>query len=176
MIRLFLVFFKVGIFGYGGGLAMLPLIFQSVQDFGFMTAHEISDLVALSQVTPGAIAVNAATFVGIHYAGIPGALLATLGVILPAFVIMQLAMNIMDKYWGSLAVQGSLVGMQAVVIGLIAAAIVFVAETTFTFQLKTDNMILACITVLTVVLVGKVRVSPIWIAIIMGTAGAFLLH
>ena len=73
-------------------------------------------------------------------------------------------------------VQGSLVGMQAVVIGLIAAAIVFVVETTFTFQLKTDNMILACITVLTVVLVGKVRVSPIWIAIIMGTAGAFLLH
>ena len=82
MIRLFLVFFKVGIFGYGGGLAMLPLIFQSVQDFGFMTAHEFSDLVALSQVTSGAIAVNAATFVGIHYAGIPGALLATLGVIL----------------------------------------------------------------------------------------------
>ena len=58
---IFTMFFRIGLFSFGGGLAMLPLIFQSVQDFGIMTAQEFSDLVALSQVTPGPVAVNAAT-------------------------------------------------------------------------------------------------------------------
>lgn len=63
-VTLFVMFFRIGLFSFGGGLAMLPLIFQSVKDFGMMTASEFSDLVALSQVTPGPIAVNAATYVG----------------------------------------------------------------------------------------------------------------
>ena len=75
---LFSMFFRIGIFSFGGGLAMLPLIFQSVQDFGIMTSAEFSDLVALSQVTPGPIAVNAATFVGLNYDGLAGAAAATL--------------------------------------------------------------------------------------------------
>ena len=61
-VYLFTMFFRIGLFGFGGGLAMLPLIFQSVQSFGIMTAEEFSNLVALSQVTPGPMAVNAATF------------------------------------------------------------------------------------------------------------------
>ena len=69
---LFSVFFRIGVFNFGGGLAMLPLIFQSVQDFGIMTSQEFSDLVAISQITPGPIAVNAATFVGFSYAGNAG--------------------------------------------------------------------------------------------------------
>ena len=80
---LFTMFFRIGLFSFGGGLAMLPLIFQSVQDFGIMTSQEFSDLVALSQVTPGPVAVNAATYVGFNYSGLPGALTATLGVCLP---------------------------------------------------------------------------------------------
>ena len=71
-VTLFVMFFRIGLFSFGGGLAMLPLIFQSVKDFGMMTASEFSDLVALSQVTPGPIAVNAATYVGFNGAGIPG--------------------------------------------------------------------------------------------------------
>ena len=85
-VTLFVMFFRIGLFSFGGGLAMLPLIFQSVKDFGMMTASEFSDLVALSQVTPGPIAVNAATYVGFNGAGIPGALAATLGVALPSFI------------------------------------------------------------------------------------------
>ena len=72
-IRLFIMFFRIGFFGFGGGLAMLPLIFQSVQDFGVMTHEEFSNLVALSQITPGPMAVNAATYVGFNSAGIIGA-------------------------------------------------------------------------------------------------------
>lgn len=176
MIRLFYMFFRVGLFSYGGGLAMLPLIFQSVQDFGFMSAHAFSNLVALSQVTPGAIAVNAATFVGINYAGIPGALSATLGVALPSFIIMQVVIRWVDKYRDVLAVRGAMYGMRAVVIGLIAAAVVFVAQTTFTFAFKTDNIILLVIAAATVFSVQKFRCSPIWITIAAGVAGAFILH
>ena len=87
-VTLFVMFFRIGLFSFGGGLAMLPLIFQSVKDFGMMTASEFSDLVALSQVTPGPIAVNAATYVGFNGAGIPGALAATLGVALPSFILI----------------------------------------------------------------------------------------
>lgn len=176
MIKLFYMFFRVGLFSYGGGLAMLPLIFQSVQKFGFMSAHEFSDLVALSQVTPGAIAVNAATFVGIDYAGIGGALAATLGVALPSFIIIQTAMNFIDRYRNSLAVEGALYGMRAVVIGLIGAAVVFVAKTTFTFQLKTDNIILAVIAAAAVFAVQRFKVSPIWITVCAGVLGALILR
>ena len=91
---LFTVFFRIGIFSFGGGLAMLPLIFQSVQSFGIMSAHEFSNLVALSQVTPGPIAVNAATYVGFNYAGIPGAAVATLGVCVPSFILVLIVLNL----------------------------------------------------------------------------------
>ena len=68
LLMLCAAFFRIGLFGFGGGLAMLPLIYQSVQEFGFMSAAEFSNLLALSQVTPGPIAVNAATYVGLQYA------------------------------------------------------------------------------------------------------------
>ena len=94
---LFTMFFRIGLFSFGGGLAMLPLIFQSVQDFGIMTSQEFSDLVALSQVTPGPVAVNAATYVGFNYSGLPGALTATLGVCLPSFVLMLIVMKFIEQ-------------------------------------------------------------------------------
>lgn len=95
---LFTIFFKIGLFGFGGGLAMLPLIFQSVQTFGIMSSQEFSNLVALSQVTPGPMAVNAATYVGFNYAGIPGAMVATLGVCLPAFILMIIVFKFIQRF------------------------------------------------------------------------------
>ena len=83
-IHLFTEFFKIGAFSFGGGMPMLPLIFQSVSDFGLMSPQDFADLVALSQVTPGPIAVNAATFVGYKMAGVLGSIFATLGVISPS--------------------------------------------------------------------------------------------
>ena len=82
------MFMKIGVFGFGGGLAMLPMIFQTVQEAGFMSAAEFSNLVAISQMTPGPIAVNAATYVGFQYGGVAGAAAATFGVALPSFVIV----------------------------------------------------------------------------------------
>ncbi len=182
---LFSVFFRIGVFNFGGGLAMLPLIFQSVQDFGLMTAEEFSDLVAISQITPGPIAVNAATFVGFSYAGIPGAFVATLGVCLPSFVIMLIVMKFMDKFRENLAMQGALDGIRPVTVGLIAAATFFIGDnvlvkgdildlTLLTGFTDYINLIPCLIFVATLILAGKFKINPILICIIMGVTGAIL--
>ena len=182
---LFSVFFRIGIFNFGGGLAMLPLIFQSVQDFGIMTAEEFSDLVAISQITPGPIAVNAATYVGYIYAGLPGAFAATLGVCLPSFVLMLVVMKFMDKFKESRGMQGALDGIRPVTVGLIAAATFFIGDNILVkgdiidLKLITDfssyiNIIPIGIFAATLILAGKFKMNPIVICIAMGVTGAIL--
>jgi chromate transporter len=96
--QLFFVFFKLGLFSFGGGYAMLPLIYQEIQKFGMMDPTEFSNLVAISQMTPGPIAVNAATYVGFKAAGVLGSAVATLAVSLPAFVIIILVAHFLQKF------------------------------------------------------------------------------
>ena len=182
---LFSVFFRIGVFNFGGGLAMLPLIFQSVQDFGLMTAQEFSDLVAISQITPGPIAVNAATFVGYSYGGVLGALAATFGVCFPSFVLMLIVMRFLDKFNKSKVVQGAFDGIRPVTVGLIAAAAFFIGDDILTkgeiiaTKLITDfadyiNIVPIGIFLLTVILAGKFKINPIVICIAMGVVGAIL--
>lgn len=184
-INLFAVFFKIGLFGFGGGLAMLPLIFQSVQAFGIMTNEEFSNLVALSQVTPGPMAVNAATYVGFNYAGIPGALAATFGVCLPAFILMMITYRFIKKFNDSRIVQGIMSGIRPVTVALIASAVIFVSETVlingpmiseklFAGGMDYFNLIPICIFLITIVLVAKFKVKPIHVMILMGIVGAFV--
>ena len=90
-LELFISFFKIGLFSFGGGYAAMPLIQdQVVTAHQWLSMPEFTDLVTISQMTPGPIAINSATFVGIKIAGIPGALAATLGCILPSCVIVML--------------------------------------------------------------------------------------
>ena len=184
-VYLFTMFFRIGLFGFGGGLAMLPLIFQSVQSFGIMTAEEFSNLVALSQVTPGPMAVNAATYVGFNYAGLPGAIVATLGVCLPAFTLMMIVYHFVKKFNDSRIVQGVLGGIRPVTVALIGAAVIFVSETVLAagpliskkfLEMGIDyfNLIPICIFAVTIVLVGKFKMKPIRVMILMGIAGALL--
>jgi len=180
---LFYMFFRTGLFGFGGGYAMLPLIFQSVQEFGIMTKEEFSDLVALSQITPGPVAVNAATYVGFNYAGLPGAAIATLGVTIPAFIIMLAAAKFLDKFNQSFFVRGALSGMRPVTAGLIAAAAVMLAETSlfnsplFTNEFTADimaniNVVPCIICAVAIVMAGKFKWSPIAVTLVMGVIGA----
>ena len=184
-VYLFTMFFRIGLFSFGGGLAMLPLIFQSVQDFGIMTAREFSDLVALSQVTPGPVAVNAATYVGFNYSGFPGALIATLGVCLPSFILMLIVMKFIDRFNDSRGIQGAFLGIRPVTVGMIAAAAIFVSETVlingpliskelFTVGIEYFNLIPIGIFAVTVVLVSVFKMKPIKVMIIMGIVGALL--
>ena len=89
-LELFLTFFKIGLFTIGGGYAMLPLIQADVQAKGWMTAEELVNFIAVSESTPGPFAVNVSTYVGAELAGLPGAFCATLGVVLPSFLIILL--------------------------------------------------------------------------------------
>ncbi|MGN0703112.1 MAG: chromate transporter [Lentihominibacter sp.] len=182
---LFGMFFRIGIFGFGGGLAMLPLIFQSVQEFGVMSQQDFSDLVALSQVTPGPIAVNAATFVGYNYAGFPGALSATLGVALPSFVLIMIVCRFIDKFYESRGIQGVFIGIRPVTIGLVAAAVFYVSENVlvkgqvlsqqvFSVGLDYFNIVPLIIFAVSIVLVGVFKLKPVKVMIIMGIAGALL--
>jgi chromate transporter len=182
-LTLFAVFFRIGLFSFGGGLAMLPLIYQSVQQFGFMAAEDFSDLLALSQVTPGPIAVNAATYVGLQSEGLIGAAAATIGVVLPAFIIMLIVCRILDRFRDSRLVQGAFEGIRPVTIGLIGTAALFVSEGVLfggplisekllTAGLDYFHLIPIALMAVTVILMTALRMKPIRVMLIMAAAGA----
>jgi chromate transporter len=185
LLNLYFMFFAIGIFGFGGGYAILPLIFQKVQEFGQMSAQEFSNLVALSQVTPGPLSVNAATYVGFNYAGFPGAVVATLGIATPSFILVIAAMAFMDKYYKNKGVQGALNGIRPATVGLIAAAVIFIGQTvivnsqaipilTFAEVLDYLNVLPFIMFVCTIILIAKFKISPIIIILSMGIIGALL--
>ena len=123
-LKLFLTFLKIGAFTFGGGYAMLAFIQQEVIKNGWMSAEEIIDFVAISESTPGPFAVNASTYVGSSVAGIFGAFCATLGVVLPSFIIILIVARIYDKFKQSRLVEGAMIGLGGAVVGLIGAATV----------------------------------------------------
>lgn len=128
-LQLFAIFFKVGILGFGGGYAILTLIFQDVQAFGMMSAGEFANLVALSQVTPGPIAINAATYVGFNVAGLPGAVLATVAVSLPSFLLCLAVLMFIEHFKTNAVVASVLAGIRPATVGLMAGAFLFMAQT-----------------------------------------------
>lgn len=123
--ELFWSFFQIGLFSFGGGYAALPMIEKQVIDtHGWMTAAEFTDLITISQMTPGPIAVNSASFIGARMAGIPGALVATLGNIIPSCIIVMLLAWLYRKYSSLTIINGALRGLRPAVVGMIASAAV----------------------------------------------------
>ena len=167
-IRLFLAFAKIGVFGFGGGMAMLPVIYQSAEKFDLMTTDEFSNLVGISQVTPGPIAVNAATYVGYNCAGLPGAIAATLGIATPSFIFVLAVCKVMERFRESTLVSGALEGVRPVVVGLIASAAVFMGREIF----PPKNIMVAMIFIISLILMGTKKLSPVFIILISGTVGA----
>ena len=131
LIKLFITFFKIGLFTFGGGYAMLPMIQEQVQTNGWITSRELVDFIAVSESTPGPFAINISTYIGMEKAGIPGALCATVGVALPSFLIIIFVAKFYEKFKKSTVVKGCMTGLKPGVIGLIAAAVVSVANTVF---------------------------------------------
>lgn len=125
MIYLHLIvnFFLVGLFSIGGGYAALPQIqYRVVEVNGWLTLPEFADMVTISQMTPGPIAINVATFVGIRMGGFPGALAATLGCVLPSCLIVLLLAVMYRRYKNLSGVKGVLSGLRPAVVALIASA------------------------------------------------------
>lgn len=165
---LFSLFFKIGAFSFGGGLAMLPIIFQSVAEYGLVTQSEFANLVAISQVTPGPMVVNAATYLGFRCSGLAGALAATLGVSIPSFAVVIAFIKILKKYENSKIVNGVMKAIKPATVGLVAAGVIFLAK-----EVQIAAVPIG-ICIATIILSGKFKVNPIYITIVMALVGGFL--
>lgn len=131
LLTLFLTFCKIGAFTFGGGFAMLPLIRQEVARQGWMQDGELLEFIAVSESTPGPFAVNMATYVGSRIAGFPGALLATLGVVLPSFLMILIVAKCFDAFKKNRIVKGCMSGLKPATVGLIGAALISVGKSAF---------------------------------------------
>jgi chromate transporter len=124
-------FFKIGLFSYGGGYAMVPMMQSEIVSHGWLPVREFADIVAISQMTPGPIAVNAATYIGYRVAGVFGSAAATLGVTLPSFILVILVTHFLQKFKESRGVNSLLSGIRPATVGLISAAVIFFARMSF---------------------------------------------
>ena len=124
LLPLFVSFLKIGAFTFGGGYAMIPLIQKEAADrHKWMTDEEIMEIVAIAESTPGPIAVNAATFTGYHAAGVPGAVLATIGVVMPAFLVIAAVSSALTLVRGNQWVKWAFSGVRAGVLALIVKSL-----------------------------------------------------
>ena len=122
-VELLYSFLKIGLFGFGGGYAMLSLIQSEIVDkHGWITNAEFTDIVAISQMTPGPIGINAATFVGTKVAGVPGAIAATAGFVFPSIIIVLILAKLFFKYGDIGPIRGILNGLRPAVVALICSA------------------------------------------------------
>ncbi len=124
LFRVFWSFFKIGAFTFGGGYAMIPIIQnEAVEKHHWITDDDILEIVAIAESTPGPIAINSATFVGYRAAGVLGAMCATLGVVLPSFVIILLLSFVLRQFQQLQAVQYAFYGIRAGVLALLVKAL-----------------------------------------------------
>ena len=179
--ELFLSFLKIGIFSIGGGYAAVPLIKEQVLEVhGWLTPPEFSDLVTVSEMTPGPIGINAASFVGARLAGIAGAVCASAGFVVPSLVFVTLLFFIYKKYSSLRAVDSVLKGIRPAVTGLIAStAVTMIISAVIRSSSASINGIdiaAAALFVLSFALLRKFRLSPIVILLICGAAGFIIYY
>ena len=130
LLKLFWSFLKIGFTSFGG-LSMIPLISHEVVSNGWMNLREVSDIVAIAEMTPGPLGLNCATFAGIHAAGIPGAIVANLGVLSPTFTVAALAAVFFQKFQKSHRMDQILTGVRPVCIGLLIGVIASFCQTNY---------------------------------------------
>lgn len=176
LLKLFLTFFKIGALTFGGGYAMLPFMQQEVLVNGWMSEEEMLDFIAIAESTPGPVAINMATFIGSETCGIFGAICATLGVVLPSFIVILIVSKFYTKYCNNFVVKGCLKGIRPVVVGLISATIISLAigvffpngfaDVTFNLSFFASFLIFALI-----VYLALKKVNPIYLILISACLG-----
>ncbi len=178
-LELFLTFFMIGAVTIGGGYAMLPLMQEQVTlRWGdLFTADAITNFIAVSESTPGPFAVNMATYVGAEVAGLAGSACATLGVILPSFVIILIVAKFYEKYRNSSIVKGVMTGLKPAVVGLIGGAILSVAAGVFfpaglsLAPLQTPSFYLSAGIFVVMLVLALKKVHPILLILLSAVAG-----
>lgn len=127
-LRLFYEFFKTGLFSVGGGLATLPFLYAMSDSTGWFTHAQLADMIAVSESTPGPIGVNMATYVGFTVGGIPGSLIATVGLVAPSVIVILLIAKALQAFRQNRYVDAAFYGLRPCSVGLIAAAGVLVIK------------------------------------------------
>lgn len=173
-IQLFLSFLQIGAFSFGGGYAALPLIKeQVVEQHNWLSPGAFSDLITISQMTPGPIAINAATFVGIKMAGLPGAVFATLGCIMPSCMIVSVMAYIYLRYRKLSILQGILQSLRPAVVAMIASAGLSIILSSFFGEegmvaIKNLRISSVVIFLTALYLLKKRQMNPVFVMIISG--------
>lgn len=164
-LQLLYVFFKIGLLGFGGGYAMLSLIqFEVVDHFNWMTITEFSDMLAISQMTPGPVSINTATYVGYSVAGVPGAIVATVSLCLPSVFLMYLVIRFLFKNKDNRYVQYIMSGLRPVLGGLIlAAALMLMNKENFSDFGWGEHNLSVIIFVVSFVALHFFKVNPMWL-------------
>ncbi len=195
ILELFWTFFKIGAFTFGGGYAMLPLVQAAVLDHGWLAEAQIVDFIAVSESTPGPFAINIATYVGSQrgavifgdslFGNVFGAFVATLGVVMPSFIIILVVAKFFEKFKNNKTVDGCMSGLKPAVIGLILSAVITLGKPVF-FPEKISLSVLSApafyvslvifISALVTVLKAK-KLSPIYIIIgsaVLGISAGYI--
>jgi len=165
LLQLFVSFFTIGLFSFGGGYAILSFLQQEVERRGWMTTERFVDLIAISQSTPGPISINMATFVGYQVGAVPGALVATLAVVLPGMGLMILLALFFFHFYERPTTQAMFRGLRPAVVGLVAAA---------AWQIGSVSMVswaAVGISASCILLIAKWRLHPIFLVIGSAIAG-----
>ena len=179
--QLFWSFFQIGLFSIGGGYAAMPLIQQQVVDqHAWLTMNQFADIMTIAEMTPGPIAINSATFVGIRVAGLPGAIVATAGCVLPSCAIVLTLAFVYYHFSHLTAVQGVLQGLRPAVVAMIASAglsllllALFGGRKMSVGPLGLDT-VAAVIFAAGFLVLRRKSVNPIWIMVASGAAGVAL--
>lgn len=173
-LQLFFSFFQIGLFSFGGGYAAVPLIQnQIVNGRGWLSMTQFADLITIAEMTPGPIILNSATFVGRQVAGMPGAVVATLGCVFPSFILVLALSVLYLKYRSMKAMQGILTGLRPAVAGIIGSAGVSLLllavfdSSLFEVKLSDFRVVEGGLFLVSLILLRKWKVSPI--AVIFGT-------
>jgi len=180
LFRMMWAFFKIGLFTIGGGYAMIPLISEEMISNGWMTSYEVADLIAIAKMTPGPFAVNTATYAGMKLYGFTGALLCTLGVILPSLFITLIVAKFFFDFQDRKIVKSLLSGIRPTVVALIASAIISVSAITL-FHVESLDLLFdslgnieafsIVILVFSLALLLWKKVHPIFVIVLAGISG-----
>ena len=181
LLKLFWSFFQIGLFSIGGGYAAMPLIQEQVVDLHpWLTMTQFADIMTIAEMTPGPIAINSATFVGIQVAGLPGALVATAGCVFPSCVIVMTLAFVYYRFRGLTVVQGVLAGLRPAVIAMIASAglslliLSVYGQRSLPADLTGINYISVFLFLAGLFSLRKWKLNPIWVMAGAGALGILL--
>lgn len=176
-LKLFISFLKIGAFSFGGGYAAMPIIQSEVVDtYNWLTVEEFTDLITISQMTPGPIAINSATFVGIRIGGVFGAAVATLGCILPSTILLIFLAWMYKKYKKLTMIQSILSVLRPAVVVMIAISGIKILESAFGingFSMENFKIHMLAIFIICMVLLLKYNKNPIFVMVLAGLLNLF---